>query len=110
MVYITKTSECKRLGVNDQVMRWERVGCWKDPHLSAHAPEFAQTLPGSDTGRFENAENLRRLEYQMSEGGSSTHLVQIVDKPGRVITLQVLHALRILLSVKYTAKFVLKAR
>ena len=109
MVYIAKSSECKRLGINVQVVRWERVGCWENPHLAARAPEFAQTLSGSDAGRFENVENLRWLEYRVSEGDSLTHFVQIVDKPGRVITLEVPHAFRIVLSVKYTAKFVLKA-
>ena len=57
---------------------------------------------------FENVEGLRWLEYRVSKGDSETHLVQIVDKPCGVITLEALYAVHILLSIKRIAKLVLK--
>ena len=41
MVYIAATSNRERLGMNDQEVRRERVGCWEYPLIAAYTPELA---------------------------------------------------------------------
>lgn len=44
----------------------------------------------------------------MREGDSEAYLVEIVDKPGEIISLEVRYTPRILFSIEYIAEFVLK--
>lgn len=108
MIHIAKTPKGERLGMGVQSMRRGRAGLWEYSLGAAYASELTQAFPGSDARRIENIESLHRLGYSVEEGNSEAYLVEIVDKPGRIISLEVRYTPRILFPIEHITEFVLK--
>ena len=90
MIHVTETSRGKRLVANVQKLRGKQVGCRKYRSGAAYASEFAQTLPESAAGRFQDIESLRVLECNAGKGNATAcYLVQVIDKPNLIIALEV---------------------
>lgn len=73
-------------------------------------PKFAQTLLKSGTGRIEPIKGLKRLERRTNVIGRTTYLVQIVNEPYKVVTLEGRHDLLILLSANGVAELIVEPR
>lgn len=89
LIDIGETPGSERFIIDIKV-RQNRVGCREHPLIAAYRSEFAQTLPESGAGPFKTIESLGWLEWRV-RGRESTaaHLVQIVDEPDYIISLEI---------------------
>ena len=96
------------------MFRWEDESVYdagsnsRVPHmLLSSRRHFRKAVP--EGSRLSRA--CARLSRQWgSLGDVLTHLIEIINEPQRVIVLKVLHALLILLSIKYVAELIAKVR
>jgi len=84
LVCIACTSRCNWPFDDAQLRSGKHVRSWQHLQVTAHRPEFAQTLPICRTGRVEKVridKDLGWLRQQVGGGDLETYIIEIFNQP-----------------------------